>query len=144
LSPRECCASALPAPIALVIVEGGALGDAAVGDGVLDAAAGAVVVGVDADPAVDPAVDPVVDAARDGSSAAALVAEEDCPEAWPSAVKAEPSASWAVLPLTALAVPPPDRCADSAPVVAGLARGIGRSGNLSNEVLAAPRPSKAP
>jgi hypothetical protein len=67
LSPRECCASTLPAPVALVIVEGGALGDAAVGDGVLDAGAGAVVVGVDADPAVDPAVDPVVDAARDGN-----------------------------------------------------------------------------
>jgi hypothetical protein len=71
LSPRECCASTLPAPVALVIVEGGALGDAAGGDGALVAGAGAVVAGavvagVDADPA-DPAVDPVVDAARDGS-----------------------------------------------------------------------------
>jgi hypothetical protein len=148
LSPRECCASTPPAPAALVIVEGGALGNAAAGDGVLDAGAGAVVAGVFADPAVDPSVepaaDPVVDAARDGSSAAALVAEEDCPEAWPSAVKAEPLASCAALPLTALAVPPPARCADSAPVVAGLARGVGRSGNLSNDVLPAPRPSKAP
>jgi hypothetical protein len=86
LSPRECCASTLPAPAALVIAEGGALGDAAMGDGVLVAGvravvAGAVVAGVDADPAVDPAVDPPVDAARDGNSAAALVAEEDCPEA---------------------------------------------------------------
>jgi len=82
LSPRECCASTLPAPVALVIVGGGALGGAAMGDGVLGAGvravvAGAVVAGVDADPAVDP----VVDAARDGNSAAALVAEEDCPEA---------------------------------------------------------------
>jgi hypothetical protein len=65
LSPRECCASTLPVPVALVIVEGGALGDAADGDGAL-VGAGAVVAGVDADPA-DPAVDPVVDAARDGS-----------------------------------------------------------------------------
>jgi hypothetical protein len=70
LSPRECCASTLPAPVALVIVEGGALGDAAGGDGALVGAGavvvGAVVAGVDADPA-DPAVDPVVDAARDGN-----------------------------------------------------------------------------
>ena len=72
-------------------MEGGALGDAAVGDGALDAGAGAVGAGVDADP-VDPAVDPAVVDARDGSSVAALVAEEDCPDAWPSAVNAEPSA----------------------------------------------------
>src|SRR5882724_1468700 len=40
---------------------------------------------------------------------------------------------------------PPDRCADSAPLVAGLvARDACRSGNLSNDVPAAPRPSKAP
>jgi len=86
LSPRECCASALPAPAALVIAAGGALGDAAMGDGVLRAGvgavvAGAVVAGVEADPAVDPAAEPVVDAVRDGNSVAALVAEEDCPEA---------------------------------------------------------------
>jgi len=60
LSPRECCASTLPAPAALVIAAGGALGDAAMGDGVLGAGVGA---------------------ARDGNSAAALAAEEDCPEA---------------------------------------------------------------
>jgi hypothetical protein len=40
---------------------------------------------------------------------------------------------------------PPDRCADSAPLAAGLAaRDACRSGNLSNDVLAAPWPSKAP
>jgi len=64
LSPRECCASTLPAPVALVITEEGALGVAAVGDGTLVAGAGAVAAGDDADPAADPAVDAAVDAAR--------------------------------------------------------------------------------
>jgi hypothetical protein len=82
LSPRECCASTLPAPVALVITEGRELGDAAVDDGVFDAGAGVVTAGlvtaglvtagvfaagVDADPAADPAVDTAVDASRDGS-----------------------------------------------------------------------------
>jgi hypothetical protein len=53
-----------PAPVALVMTEGGALGDAAVGGGTLVAGAGAVAAGVDADPAADPAVDAAVDAAR--------------------------------------------------------------------------------
>jgi len=146
LSPRECCASTLPAPVALVITEGRELDAAAVDDGVFDAGAGVVAAGVvtagvlaagvDADPAADPAVDTAVDASRDGSRLAAVVVEEDCPEAWPSAVNAEPSASWVALPRSALAAP--------APVAAGLARGIGRSGNLSNDVAAAPWPSKAP
>ena len=57
LSPRECCASMPPAPVALVVTEEGALGDAGVGDGTLVAGAGAVAAGDDADPAVDPAVD---------------------------------------------------------------------------------------
>ena len=51
-------------PIPLVMTEGGALGDAAVGGGTLVAGAGAVAAGVDADPAADPAVDAAVDAAR--------------------------------------------------------------------------------
>ena len=71
MSPRECCASTLPAPAALVIAEADGLGDAAVDEGVFDAgagvvAAGALVAGIDADPAADPAVERAVDAARGG------------------------------------------------------------------------------
>ncbi len=47
LLPRECCASMLPVPAALVIGEGGALGDAALDAGVWDAGAGALAAGVD-------------------------------------------------------------------------------------------------
>ena len=55
----------LPAPAALVMAAGGALGDAALDDGVaLDAGTGAVVVGVGGEPAADAVLDAAVDAAR--------------------------------------------------------------------------------